>query len=702
MSINNDNFTARAVEIVSKMSLTEKISQLRHHSKALPKHGIKEYNWWNECLHGVARAGLATVFPQAIAMAATFSDDVLYKVADIISTEARAKHHEFDRNGSRKIYQGLTFWSPNLNIYRDPRWGRGQETYGEDPVLTASLGNAFIKGLQGNDDKYLKVSACAKHFAVHSGPESERHSIDVNVCKKDLRETYLYAFKSAVVNAKVESVMSAYNMVNGESCCASKTLIQDILRDEWGFSGHVVSDCGGVFDVLLKHKVTRNPLKAVALAINNGLDLECGAFFSILPVAVACGYVSEAVVDKAICRLITTKLKLGMFDNDCVYNTISYSENASKKNEDYAIEVARKCIVMLKNDCCLPLAENKYKVGLVGYNATNELAYLGNYFGTPSSFINMADDLKNRLGDNLIYRQAIGLTDYIKGKGAEKYKNALEDTKDCEYVIVATGLDSTLEGEAGDAGAGAAGIVGEQGDRQSISLPSIQKKLIRDLFDRGKKVIIVNFSGGCVSFEGVEDKVSAILQAWYIGAKGGVAIGDILFGKACPSGRLPLTFYKNDLDLGDFHDYSIANKTYRYFGGDVAYPFGFGMSYNQYKYSNLNINLAHDEISVKFDIECLGEFDSDEVAQVYLKYLDGDKSQPNIKLIAAKRVAIKSMGKINLELVLQKNLLMAYNDNGDEFLPDGRFEISVGGGMPKYAECVSKIITNEQIIRGNE
>ena len=286
-------YNKRAVEVVSNMTLCEKVSQLRHYSKALPKHGISEYNWWNECLHGVARAGEATVFPQAIGMAATFSEDILYKIGDIISTEARAKHHEFVRAGSHKIYQGLNFWSPNINIYRDPRWGRGQESYGECPVLTSKLGVAFIKGLQGDDENFLKVCACSKHFAVHSGPEAERHSLNVEVGKKDLAETYLYAFKKSVIDADVEAIMTAYNMVNGESCCASMTLINDILRGEWGFDGHVVSDCGGLFDIVFQHKATYNPLNAVAMAINSGLDLECGKFYAILPIAVKLGYVKE-------------------------------------------------------------------------------------------------------------------------------------------------------------------------------------------------------------------------------------------------------------------------------------------------------------------------------------------------------------------------------------------------------------------------
>lgn len=687
----------RAADIVSKMTLCEKVSQLRHHSKALPKHGITEYNWWNECLHGVARAGKATVFPQAIGMAATFSEEILYKVGDIISTEARAKHHEFMRADSHKIYQGLNFWSPNINIYRDPRWGRGQESYGECPVLTSKLGVAFIKGLQGDDENYLKVCACSKHFAVHSGPEAERHSLDVVVGEKDLAETYLYAFKKSVIDADVESIMTAYNMVNGESCCASKTLIKDILRGEWGFDGHVVSDCGGLFDIIFQHKATYNPLKAVAMAINNGLDLECGQFYSILPIAVKLGYVREEVVDKALARLISAKIKMGMFDDDCKYNNIPYSENCKREHEDYAIEVAEKSIVMLKNDGVLPLAKVCGKVGVFGYNATNELAYLGNYYGTPTSFTTLLDGMNNRLGDDIVYSQAFRLAGLRKKGGKLEYDRAISLAKDCKYVIVATGLDSSLEGEAGDAGAGADGIVGKQGDRESINLPSIQQQFISELAIIGNRVIVVNFSGGAISFESIKDKVSAILQVWYPGAKGGEAIARIIFGECSPSGRLPLTFYAKDGDLGDFYDYSMRNKTYRYFAGEAAYPFGYGLSYTSFEYNNMSIVDSNDKIIVTASLTNTGDVLSDEVVQVYMSYITDD-SQPIIKLIATKRVSLESREVITVSIDIEKEKLLAFDCDGKQVVLSGDYNIFIGGGQPKYSKCLQSALSSDVMI----
>lgn len=685
----------RAKELVQKMTLSEKVSQLRHHSKALKKYNIPEYNWWNECLHGVARAGIATVFPQAIAMAATFSDEILFKVAQIISTEARAKHHEFARNGSMKIYQGLTFWSPNINIYRDPRWGRGQETYGECPVLTAVLGCAFVSGLQGDDDKYLKTSACIKHFAVHSGPEAERHSINVSVNKKDLNETYLYAFKSVVQKTDVDGVMAAYNMVNDESCCASKTLLVDKLREEWGFGGYVVSDCGGLFDIVFQHKKTINPLKAVTMALEAGLDLECGTFYSILAWAVRMKYIDEKYVDRALVRLLTTRISLGMFDDDCKYNQIPYSENATLENENYAIEVAEKGIVLLKNDNILPLNEHCGKVGLFGYNAVNELAYLGNYFGSPSSFITLKDAFCQNFKGEFAYAKAFDFS----GKNCDKqseFEIALDIAKSCDYVIVATGLDSSLEGEAGDAGAGAEGIIGEQGDRDSIALPRVQIQFIERLHTLGKKIIVCNFSGGAVSFEGIEDKVCAILQCWYPGAKGGKAIYNILFGEANPSGRLPVTFYKSDKDLGDFEDYSLKNRTYRYFEGEPMYSFGFGLSYSNFEYSDLHITKNDDKIIANFSLSNTSRLDGDEVCEVYIEYLDDD-TQPKIKLLATKRVFVQSKAKLFVAVEIPHDVIYGFDENGEQIVVQGRYKIFVGGGQPKYCKTIDTVIDSKEI-----
>jgi beta-glucosidase len=681
-----DEYKSRAVAIVLKMSLSEKISQLRHHSKALPKYGIEEYNWWNECLHGVARAGIATVFPQAIAMAATFDEDILNKVGDIISTEARAKHHEAARMGSRKIYEGLTFWSPNINIYRDPRWGRGQETYGECPTLTARLGCAFIKGLQGNDDKHLKVSACAKHYAVHSGPEADRHSFNAEVSKKDLAETYLYAFKQAVKDAGVESVMGAYNRVNGEACCASENLLQDILRDKWGFDGHVVSDCGALYDIVFKHHMTLNPLKGVAMAINSGLDLECGTFYAILPWAVRTGLVKEDTIDKALTRLLVTRMKLGMFDNDCKYQEIPYSLNACKAHEQYAIEVAEKSIVLLHNDGILPLKDVK-SIALLGFNAVNELAYLGNYYGTPSSFITVFDGLKNIYGDKVSYEQTIPL--FKPAKEAE-FKKGIDLAAKSEIVIVCTGLDSSVEGEQMSRRDAGNTRFGDEGDRSLIALPQVQLELLNNLIKLNKKIIILNFSGGCMDFSPVINGVSAILQCWYPGAKGGQAIANIISGRVSPSGRLPVTFYKYDSDLPDFHDYDMKDRTYRYFKNDPLYYFGYGMSYTTFSYSDLLIGKnVEDDMIAEVKVKNVGAADSDEVIQIYIKYPEKAKDQPKIKLIDFRRIHIKAGNTASITFKLNKSSFGGYDIDGNYRLFSGDYTLYAGGGQPQSNQCIS-------------
>lgn len=683
-----DSYQIRAKEIVDKMSLSEKISQLRHHSKAIRKYNIPEYNWWNECLHGVARAGLATVFPQAIAMASTFSAEILNKVGDIISTEARAKHHDFVRNGSRGIYQGLTFWSPNINIFRDPRWGRGQETYGEDPYLTSVLGTSFIKGLQGDDDKYLKVSACAKHYAVHSGPESQRHSFNAQVNQKDLHETYLRAFECAVKEANVESIMTAYNRVNGEACACSKTLLQDILRDKWQFKGHVVSDCGGVGDIIFNHKITYNPLKGVALAIKAGLDLECGTFFSMLPMATRLGYAKPYHINQALIRLLTTRFKLGMFDNNCKYSNIPINVVASKEHEDYAISVAEKSIVLLKNDNVLPLTETHSQIGLFGYNATNEIAYLGNYYGTPSNFINTYDGLRSEFGENIVFSTAFPICGNLSNVQQHAYNQALELAKNCQYNIVCTGIDSTLEGEAGDVGAGKDGIIGEQGDRNSINLPQIQVDFIKDLTKFGKPIIVLNFSGSCINFSPIINDISALLQCWYPGAKGGKAIANIIRGKSSPSGKLPITFYASDNDLGDYHDYSMDNKTYRYFNGAPLFPFGYGLSYANIKCINHKLSSNNfkdcDEIELSYTIINNSSFTADEVNLLYVKYPKEMKNQPISQLIKFNRITLLPNETAIVTFRITRNDFITYNNYGNKEIVPGKYTLSLGNSPIEF------------------
>lgn len=676
--------------LIDSMTLVEKTSQLQHANKGISRLGMKEYNWWNECLHGVARAGVATVFPQSICMAATFGKELLHKTGDIISTEARAKYNVAQKNNDFGIYKGLTFWSPNVNIYRDPRWGRGQETYGECPTLTSRLAVEFIKGLQGDDPHYLKVSACAKHFAVHSGPESIRHSMNAVCSKKDLIETYLPAFEASVREAKVESVMAAYNMVNGESCAASPTLLQNILRNKWGFNGHVVSDCGGLFDILLHHHATFNPLKAVALAINNGLDLECGKFFAILPIAVKLGYVKEKTVDIALKRTLITKQKLGLLGNPTPYDNIDESVISCKEHTDFAIQMAEKGIVLLKNDGILPVKENEInKVGLFGINAENEVAYLGNYCGTPDEFITLKDAMKELFKDKLSYHPTIPLTGKLKKNILHDIDSSIEAAKDCDIIVLCTGIDSSIEGEAGDAGAGKEGIIGEQGDRVSLSLPEIQLYFLSKLSTLGKKLIVCNFSGGAINLAPCVNSVNAVLQCWYPGAKGGKAIVNILTGKVNPSGKLPVTFYASADDLPAFDDYSMHNRTYRYFNGTPLFPFGYGLSYTTFKYVNMKLcGDIENGVDIKVTVENSGNYDGDEIVQIYLSYPENLKDQPFYKLVAFERVFVPADGSKTIKLHLDKQEFAHVNSNGDKLVAQGEYTIYCGGGQPKYLECL--------------
>lgn len=459
----NEKHIQKGIELAEKMTVREMISQLKHASKGVKRLGVLPYNWWNECLHGVARSGIATVFPQAICMASTFSDEIVFSAAEMISTEARAKFNYSQSKGDYGIYKGLTMWSPNINIYRDPRWGRGQETYGEDPYLTSVLAEAFIKGLQGNNPDYIKTAACAKHFAVHSGPEAERHFFDAAASKKDMFETYLPAFKKAVVEGKVCGIMGAYNRVNSEASCASEALIEKVLRTAWGFDGYFVSDCGALCDIVKHHKLTKNPIKGAALSLNGGCELECGKLFRFLPLSYKLGYVKKGTIQNAAARLLAVRSSLGMFDKSCPYNNIDAEETACAKHENYAIKVAEKGIVLLENNGILPIKKNKHKILIAGYNADNELAYLGNYFGEPTAFIKVTDAIK-AVNKN---------TDYAVGYSYDSKKNALyqneaeEKAKNADLILICTGLDSSMEGEEGDAYSES---VGKSGDRLTLSL----------------------------------------------------------------------------------------------------------------------------------------------------------------------------------------------------------------------------------------
>lgn len=623
-------FLDRAKELVSKMTLEEKASQLRFDSPAIERLGIPAYNWWNECLHGVARSGAATVFPQAIGMAASFDTDLLNKVADAISDEARAKYNEFKKFGYTDIYQGLTYWSPNINIFRDPRWGRGHETYGEDPYLTARMGTAFIKGLQGNG-KYRKLDATIKHFAVHSGPESLRHTFDVDVSKKDLYETYLYAFKYCIDNADPSAVMGAYNRLYGEPCCGSKRLLGDILYGEFGFKGYVVSDCSAVEDFHLNHKVTKNVAESAALALNNGCQLNCGKAYTAALQAVEMGLLSEETITSAAEKLFEARFRLGMFDEDCEYNSIPYDVVECEAHTSLNRKIAQSSMVLLKNNGILPLDDKKIKtIAVIGPNADSKTALIGNYFGTPSRYTTLLRGIQDGCDCKVIYARGCHIFKSDAGRATEKPNNeAIIAAQKADIVIMCMGLDSTVEGEAGDSYNSQYG-----GDKPDIEFPAPQKTLIEKIAALNKPTVFVNVSGSCMNLSFADEHFDAVLQCFYPGAEGGNALADILFGRVSPSGRLPVSFYRTLDDYPDFEDYSMENRTYKFYKGTPLYDFGHGLSY-----SKIN-EVWTDENTV--ELENAGDFDT-EHAVLKFEYI------PHKSLCGFKKVYIKKGEKLTVK-----------------------------------------------------
>jgi beta-glucosidase len=685
------DFEARTSILVSKMTLEEKISQLGNNAPAIPRLGVLEYNWWNECLHGVARAGTATVFPQAIGMAATFNPNLINDVAVVISDEARAKHHEALSNNDYSQYKGLTFWSPNINIFRDPRWGRGHETYGEDPYLTGQIGTQFVKGLQGNDPKYLKLVATAKHFAVHSGPESERHFFNANVNQRDLWETYLPAFKDLVVGANVYSVMGAYNRVNGESASASNYLLQEILRDKWGFNGYVVSDCGAINDIHANHKIVKTPEESAALGVITGCDLNCGGIYQrYLQESVTLGLISEKEIDIAVYRLFLARMKLGMFDPAEIvsYAQIPFDINNSQKHDELSLKTAQSSMTLLKNNGVLPIDINKInKIAVVGPNADNINALLGNYHGTPSSPVTFINGLNDYVGKRAEITYSIGV-DLVKdgADGSNLLSDSIiKDVKKADLAIFVGGLDATWEGEEMPGGINVDGFY--NGDRTRIEMPEIQQKAIKAMIDTGTPVVLVLMAGSSIALNGLEKELDAILMAWYPGQRGGDATTSVLFGDYNPGGKLPVTFYSSTSELPDFKDYNMqAGKgfTYRYYKGEALYPFGHGLSYTNFKYSKLttdktNIN-EKENFKISFNVKNIGDYDGDEVVQVYIKDLESKLKMPIKQLRSFKRVSLNKGDEKTIEFELNPmNDLRYYDPIKQRYLVDkGSFEIQVG------------------------
>ena len=834
---------ARAADLAARMTVDEKISQLMNAAPAIPRLGVPAYEWWNECLHGVARSGAATVFPQAIGMAATFDTALMHEVATAISDEARAKHHEYVRRGQRNRYQGLTFWSPNINIFRDPRWGRGHETYGEDPYLTGRMGVEFVKGLQGDDPQYLKVVATAKHYAVHSGPEADRHRFDARPTERDLYETYLPAFKALVQEGHVESVMSAYNRVNGDSASASQRLLIDILRRDWGFGGYVVSDCGAIDDIYKFHKLVDTPEKAAALGVTRGCDLECGNTYGALKGALEQGLIAEKDIDVAVRRLMRARFKLGMFDppERVRYARIPYSVNESPEHDRLARKMADESIVLLKNDGVLPLARTVRTIAVVGPNANELMSLLGNYYGTPSKPVTALAGIRTaaaQSGAKVIYARGTDLIEgrqdpgaiapidaeylrpaagsgerglkgeYFRGRepGGEAMLTRIDPTIEFrwyrgsptsdlvargeiaadraidnddfsarwtgqllppvsgDYTLSVTGDDgfrlivdrkpvidewtasprarakaATVRLEAGSAydvrleyfesirdaevrltwqlpgakppaeealdaaraadvvifaGGLTADVEGEEmqvsypgfagGDRTDIALPSSQHALLRKLHDTGKPVVLVLMTGSSLGIEWAVQNLPAILVAWYPGQQGGSAIADILFGKTNPAGRLPVTFYRSVDDLPPFEDYAMKGRTYRYFAGRPLYPFGHGLSYTRFDYSDLTVDKARvraaDAVTIDVAVQNSGQRQGDEVVQLYVRQLHQTRPMPIRSLRGFERVPLDAGEKRRVRFTLRPATDFAYYDETTKaFAVDpAEYEIGVG------------------------
>jgi beta-glucosidase len=675
----------RVDDLVSRMTLAEKVSQMMNVAPAIKRLDVPEYEWWNEGLHGVARAGYATVFPQAIGLAATWDTDLMFQVADVISTEARAKHHEFVRHDQHARYQGLTFWSPNINIFRDPRWGRGQETYGEDPYLTSRLGVAFVKGLQGDDPKYLKVVATPKHFAVHSGPEPQRHGFDSMAVERDLRETYLPAFRATVVEGKAESVMCAYNRTNREPCCANKTLMTDILRKEWGFNGYVVSDCGAITDIWKGHHFAKSEAEASALAVKAGTDLACGGEYSSLIEAVKNGLISEAEIDVALKRLMTARFRLGMFDPPemVAYARIPFSENDTPAHRALSLRAAHESIVLLKNDAnTLPLKKNIRTIAVVGPNADAPEVLLGNYSGKPSKSVTPLAGIKNAVAADTKVVYALGAT--LSGDVERQIDEAVSVARQADVVVAVLGISAALEGE--EMPVNIEGFSG--GDRTDLGLPKGQEALLKALNATGKPVVVVLLNGSALAVNWAGDHAPAILDAWYPGEEGGTAIADVLFGNYNPGGRLPVTFYKSVDQLPPFTDYSMVNRTYRYFKGEPLYPFGFGLSFTKFKYSNLKLNAkgirAGEDVTITAEVKNVGDVAGDEVVQLYVTDLAATVPVPIRSLAGVKRLFLKPGEKRSVSFMLSARQMSIVDDQGRRMIEPGEFVVSVGGEQPGF------------------
>ncbi len=644
------SFEQRARDLVAQMTLAEKVSQMKDVAPAIERLGIPAYNWWNEALHGVARSGLATVFPQAIGLAATWDDSLVLQMATVVSDEARAKYHEYRRQGKHDRYGGLTFWSPNINLFRDPRWGRGQETYGEDPFLAGRLAVQFIHGMQGDDPTYLKTVATVKHFAVHSGPEPERHTFDAVVSDRDLHESYLPQFEAGIRQGGAYSLMCAYNRVDGKPACGSDLLLSDILRGQWGFPGYVVSDCGAINDIYQRHRVVPSGAEAAALAVRTGTDLECGGVYDNLVAAVGQGLIAEAELDTAVTRLFLARFKLGMFDppDRVPFARIPYSVLDQPSHRELARRVARESMVLLKNASgTLPLRKDLDRLAVIGPNADQAEVLLGNYNGTPSDPVTPLRGIREAVSEQteVLFARganlAVGVPSPDSTSADSLLAEALRVSRSADAVVLVLGLTNRLEGE--EMRVQVAGFRG--GDRTRIDLPDPQERLLEQVVATGKPVVLVLLNGSALAVNWAQEHVPAIVEAWYPGQAGGNAIADVLFGDYNPAGRLPVTFYRSVADLPAFDDYRMAGHTYRYFDGPPLYPFGHGLSYTTFAYDSLRVSAdsvgAGDTIVVRINLSNIGSRAGDEVVQLYVQHLGAVPDRPRQDLRGYRRVSLQ-------------------------------------------------------------
>ena len=681
--------TEKAKALVAQMTVEEMASQLRYDSPAIPRLDIPAYNWWNEALHGVARAGTATSFPQAIAMAAMFDDELLQRLGDVSATEGRAKYNTLSALGDRDIYKGLTFWSPNINIFRDPRWGRGHETYGEDPYLTARLGKAYVRGLQGSSET-MKAAACAKHFAVHSGPEALRHHFNAEATPKDMAETYLPAFEACVRDAKVEAVMGAYNRTNGEPCCGSNALMVETLRGKWGFEGHYVSDCWAIQDFHNNHMVTESAAHSAALALKMGCDVNCGNTYIHMMSAYEQGLVTKEEIALAATRLFTTRYMLGIMGEGCEFDHIGYDVIECPEHLQLAHDATRKSCVLLKNDGILPLDPEKLgTVAVIGPNANSRVALIGNYHGTSSRYVTVLEGIQDALEGKarVLYSEGSALwrdRDENLSQASDRLSEAVAVAQLAEMLFLVVGLDETLEGEEGDTGNASA-----SGDKLDLRLPASQRELMDKVLSLGKPTVVLLMAGSAIDLSEAQEQANAVMLTWYPGARGGTDVADLLFGKESPSGKLPVTFYRNEAleEMPEFTDYSMRNRTYRYYTGTPLYPFGYGLSYGDVRVTGVTADTEKAVVT----LENKGRATED-VVQLYIKDDLSPDAPTNPILGGFLRVAMAAGEVKTVTVHIDANALTVVNEQGKRIPGSGSWTVYAGTGQPdaRTAELTGK------------